>query len=143
MVAGELSYAKVKRALLTPSRDRTSPVGYKLSVIPFANGEPVAGPDNKTAAIDILTNADNSRCPTNCFRPVGIAFDQQGRLFMSSDATGDIFVVMRDQASQGSTGTTTTSGVPSPTAPPTGTGRRVTYNLWGFLLVLGLSLLAL
>ncbi|KAI4141464.1 MAG: hypothetical protein LQ341_003513 [Variospora aurantia] len=85
------------------SWDRTSPVGYKLSVIPFANGEPVAGPDNKTAAIDILTNADNSRCPTNCFRPVGIAFDQQGRLFMSSDATGDIFVVMRDQASQGST----------------------------------------
>ena len=50
------------------SWDRTAPVGYKLSVVPFANGQPVAASDNKTAAIDVLTNADNSKCPDSCFR---------------------------------------------------------------------------
>ncbi|KAL8903440.1 MAG: hypothetical protein Q9207_003929 [Kuettlingeria erythrocarpa] len=116
------------------SWDRTHPIGYKLSVIPFANGEPVAASDNKTAATDILTNADNSKCPSNCFRPVGIAFDQQGRLFMSSDATGEIYVVRKDQASQG--GTTTNGAPPSPTTSPSGTGRHAaTYSVWGFALI--------
>ena len=114
-------------------RDRTNPVGYKLSVVPFANGEPVAGPDNKTAASDILTNADNSRCPQNCFRPVGIAFDQQGRLFMSSDATGEIYVVVRDQTSPSST-TTSTSGASTPTTSPSGTSRYIASSLWVFVL---------
>ncbi|KAL8719371.1 MAG: hypothetical protein Q9225_003628 [Loekoesia sp. 1 TL-2023] len=117
------------------SWDRTNPVGYKLSVIPFANGEPVPAPDNKTAAVDVLTNADNSKCPQNCFRPVGIAFDQQGRLFMSSDATGEIYVVVRDQASQGNTGTST-SGAPTPTTSPSGTGRYTARSTWGFVLSL-------
>ncbi|KAL8754545.1 MAG: hypothetical protein Q9199_004276 [Rusavskia elegans] len=99
------------------SWDRTSPAGYKLSVIPFANGEPVAGPDNKTAASDVLTNADNSKCPRGCFRPVGIAFDQQGRLFMSSDSTGEIYVLVRDQTSRGSTGNTSGNGAtPTPSS---------------------------
>ncbi len=116
-------------------RDRTHPVGYKLSVIPFANGEPVAASDNKTAATDILTNADNSKCPSNCFRPVGMAFDQQGRLFMSSDATGEIYVVRKEQASQG--GTATNGAPPPPTTSPSGTGRyTVTYSIWGFALIL-------
>lgn len=122
-------------------RDRTDPVGYKLSVIPFANGEPVAASDNKTAATDILTNADNSQCPSNCFRPVGIAFDQQGRLFMSSDATGEIYVVRRDQASQG--GTATNSAPPPTTTSPSGTGRYATYSIWGFALILMSSLIVL
>ncbi|KAL8780705.1 MAG: hypothetical protein Q9213_006351 [Squamulea squamosa] len=91
------------------SWDRTNPVGYKLSVIPFANGEPVAAPDNKTAAIDVLVNTDNSKCPRGCFRPVGIAFDQHGRLFISSDSTGEIYVVVKDQTPQGTTGSTSGS----------------------------------
>lgn len=65
-------------------------------MIPFSNGEPLARPDSKTATTDILTNQDNSVCPTHCFRPVGIAFDNQGRLFMSSDATGEIYVIERE-----------------------------------------------
>ncbi len=77
------------------SWDRTDPSGYKLSVIPFANGEPVAAADNNTAYTDIFTNADNSACPDNCFKPVGIAIDKKGRLFMSSDATGEIYVLAR------------------------------------------------
>ncbi|KAL8841663.1 MAG: hypothetical protein Q9176_003058 [Flavoplaca citrina] len=96
------------------SWDRTSPVGYKLSVIPFANGEPVAAPDNKTAASDVFVNVDNSKCPRGCFRPVGIAFDRQGRLFMSSDSTGEIYVLVRDQASQGSTGSTSGDAATTP-----------------------------
>lgn len=100
--------------LIDMFRDRTNPVGYKLSVIPFANGEPVAAPDNTTSTSDVLANADNAKCPDNCFRPVGIAFDGQGRLFMSSDATGEIYVVVRSQDFQGTAGTSS-SGASSPT----------------------------
>ena len=100
-------------------RDRTDPVGYKLSVIPFENGEPVAASDNNTAATDILANPDNSICrkdsPGNCLRPVGIAFDSHGRLFMSSDDTGEIYVVIKDQSSRTSS-TTTTGSSPSATS---------------------------
>jgi hypothetical protein len=64
-------------------------------MVPFENGEPVAAPDNTTAAIDIFSNVDNKACPDNCFRPTGLAFDSQGRLFMSSDATGEIYVIAR------------------------------------------------
>lgn len=45
-----------------------------------------------------MWNADNSNCPGKCFRPVGLALDSgaqggKNRLFMTSDATGEIFVV--------------------------------------------------
>lgn len=54
--------------------------------------------------IDVLANADESICPDHCFRPVGVAFDDQGRLFMSSDASGEIYVVVRDETANGSSG---------------------------------------
>ncbi|MCJ1483522.1 hypothetical protein MMC06_003690 [Schaereria dolodes] len=92
------------------SWDRTDPVGYKMSLIPFQDGEPVAASDSNTATTDIFANADISKCPDNCFRPVGIAFDSQGRLFVSSDASGEIYVIMRDETYNGSS---TTSG-PAP-----------------------------
>lgn len=82
-------------------------------MVPFENGNPIANPENKTAAVDVLANADNSACPKNCFRPVGIAFDGHGRLFLSSDATGEIYVVTKAQASTPTDGITTT---PSPSA---------------------------
>lgn len=68
-------------------------------MVPFENGEPVAGSDNTTAALDIFANADNDACPDNCFRPTGLAFDTQGRLFMSSDSTGEIYVIARESTS--------------------------------------------
>ena len=83
------------------SWDRSDPSGYKLSMIPFANGEPVAKADNATSYIDIFANADNSVCPQNCFRPVGIAIDGQGRMFMSSDASGELYVITREQSKNG------------------------------------------
>ena len=89
-----IGHFSLKGATLIPQRSS--------QVIPFTNGEPVAASDNDTATIDILANADNSVCPDHCFRPVGIAFDDQGRLFMSSDASGEIYVVVRDETANGS-----------------------------------------
>lgn len=41
----------------------------------------------------LLWNADNAKCPKGCFRPVGLAVDGPDRVFMTSDATGEVFVV--------------------------------------------------
>jgi hypothetical protein len=71
-----------------------------------------------TAAIDIVSNPDVTRCPDECFRPVGLAWDGKGRLFMTSDSTGEIYVVVR--ADGGSTDDANPStGLPS---APSGTG---------------------
>jgi hypothetical protein len=107
---------KMNLKLLTDCRDRTNPIGYKLSVIPFSNGEPVAASVNNTATIDILANQNNSVCPSQCFRPVGLAFDSQGRLFMSSDATGEIYVVVKE-GSTSATQTGAKTGTQTGSAP--------------------------
>jgi glucose/arabinose dehydrogenase len=92
------------------SWDRTDPSGYKVSTIQFADGEPVAAANSNTSYTDIFTNADNSACPGSCFRPVSMAFDSQGRMFVSSDASGEIYVVTRDEASNGISGGSASSG---------------------------------
>lgn len=58
----------------------------------------MAPPTSNTSYTDIFTNADNSKCPGACFRPVGMTFDRQGRLFVSSDASGEIYVLVADAA---------------------------------------------
>lgn len=101
------------------SWDRTQPVGYKVSVVQFRNGSPVAPSNSTTAAVDIITNMDNSVCPNNCFRPVGLAIDNQGRIFMSSDASGEIYLITKvDAAAANSTisGTSTSGSGASPTS---------------------------
>jgi hypothetical protein len=72
-------------------------VGYRISSIAFdaARGEPIAAPDSNNALADVLTNQDTTACPDRCFRPVGLAFDSAGRLWMSSDSTGEIYVLQR------------------------------------------------
>lgn len=71
-------------------------------------GTPVAPSDSNSATSDVLSNADLSRCPDSCFRPVGLAWDGQGRLFMSSDSTGEIYVLQRfEMSATGCTGTAT------------------------------------
>ena len=111
------------------SWDRTDPVGYKLSVIAFANGEPVAASDNKTAVVDVFSNSDNSLCPDHCFRPVGIAFDKSGRLFMSSDGTGEIYVVVREEEHTVGTPTFTSSASGSTSgSKPTQSGAASPYS---------------
>lgn len=43
-----------------------------------------------------MVNADVTTCYNDdCFRPVGLAWDKKGRLFMSSDQTGEIYVITR------------------------------------------------
>lgn len=59
-----------------------------------------------------MTNADNSKCPDSCFRPVGLALDDQGRIFMSSDATGEIYILAKTNAnSSASSSTKKSAGV--------------------------------
>lgn len=99
------------------SWDRTDPVGYKLSLVQFENGEPVDPSTSTTAAVDILANQNLSACPDNCFRPVGLAFDSQGRVFMSSDASGEIYMITRTSAENN----TTPSGLPTTSASGTST----------------------
>ncbi|KAI0133576.1 hypothetical protein BJ170DRAFT_166634 [Xylariales sp. AK1849] len=90
------------------SWDRDDPAGYKLSSVAFANGQPVEPTTSTESLRDILSNADNSACPDSCFRPVGLALDSQGRLFMSSDSTGEIYVLV--QAEMTAVGDPTASG---------------------------------
>jgi len=105
------------------SWDRTDPAGYKLSVVEFANGDAVEPSDSLTAAVDIMSNPDNSACPAGCFRPVGLAFDSQGRLFMSSDSTGEIYAILRaDGNSTSSVGSNATGTIPSQTSSGGGSG---------------------
>lgn len=106
------------------SWDRTGAVGYKLSVVRFADGQPVAPSSSTNATADVLSNADLSKCPDGCFRPVGLAWDGQGRLFLSSDATGEIYVLQQAEISTsggggGETPTSSSSGtLVTPTTSP-------------------------
>jgi hypothetical protein len=86
------------------SWNRDNPAGYKLSVVSFVDGKPVEPADSTTAAADILSNPDNSKCPGSCFRPAGLAIDGDDRIFMSSDATGEIYVLRRVEMSATGTG---------------------------------------
>lgn len=105
------------------SWDRSDPVGYKVSSIAWnvTSGEPVASSDSTNSLIDIMTNGDASKCPSSCFRPVGLAMDSKGRIFVSSDATGEIWVLAKtNSTSTGGTGTQTGTASPTPTGQSTG-----------------------
>lgn len=105
------------------SWNREEPIGYKLSFVQFdGNGSPVAPANSTTAAIDIVSNPDLSACPGSCFRPVGLAWDTQGRLFMSSDSTGEIFVVTREDGSGVADVSEAADAANGASASPTGSG---------------------
>lgn len=137
------------------SWDRTGAVGYKLATLGFApaTGQPTATADSTDAAADILSNADLARCPDACFRPVGLAWDSQGRLFLSSDATGEIYVLQRaevtatggtmpaNSSSSSSSGGTLVTSTSSPNhAPPSTRSRLGGEALWMSCLAVALSL---
>merc|ERR1711939_119546 len=97
------------------------PVGYKLSLVEFSeDGEPVDEATSRTAATDIFANEDVSRCAADCFRPVAMAIDQQGRIFMSSDSTGEIYMIARDEgaSSTGASPTSSSTSTSSDNAAP-------------------------
>jgi hypothetical protein len=107
--------------MLTVYRNRDEPIGYKLSYIAFDGaGSPVENSTSTTSTVDILTNPDLSQCPENCVRPVSVAWDSEGRLFMTSDATGEIWLVEREDggsANDASPGAGLPSGTTGGTQP--------------------------
>lgn len=93
----------MRRLLLTShtkkkSGNRQPAIGYKLGIVNFANGQPTEPSTSTTALVDIMTNQNVGSCPNQCFRPVGVAIDAVGRVFMSSDTTGEIYVLTRPAA---------------------------------------------
>lgn len=98
MAAGEFSTHPInvcssRRILTHTARDRQPPDGYRLSRVDFKNGQPLQPANSTNPAINILTNADNTKCPNGCFRPSGLAWDSKNRLYMASDSTGEVFVI--------------------------------------------------
>lgn len=77
------------------SWNKSPPDGYRVSRVAMdpKTGQPVADVTNTNAAENIMYNADNSVCPDKCFRPVGLAWSPSGQLFVSSDATNEIWVI--------------------------------------------------
>jgi hypothetical protein len=61
--------------------------------VDFKDGQPVHDTTSKTAQIPVMENGNIGGCPGNCFRPVGLSFDNKGRLFVSSDSSGEIYVI--------------------------------------------------
>ena len=87
--------AEIERLTFMALDSSSPPAGYRLASIAFepSEGSPVAMKSSTTAAVDVLTNRDISQCPNECFRPVGLAWDARERLWMSSDTTGEIFIL--------------------------------------------------
>ncbi|KAL7954260.1 hypothetical protein V8C34DRAFT_29314 [Trichoderma compactum] len=78
------------------SWNRNEATGYRIVSLAFgSDGQPTAPQNSTNAVTDIIANADLSNCPGQCFRPVGLAWDSADRLWFSSDATGEIFVLER------------------------------------------------
>lgn len=89
------------------SWNRSPVTGFKLVAVPFTKGNdglytPVAPLSSSTGAVDIFWNPNVERCTgggpsfsSGCFRPAGLAFDTQGRLFMTSDTStnGELWIL--------------------------------------------------
>ncbi|KAL8403075.1 hypothetical protein RB594_008361 [Gaeumannomyces avenae] len=67
--------------------------GYRVMRFDFKDGQPVETPQSTTASIPVMENTNVGACPGACFRPVGLDFDKKGRLFVSSDSSGEIYVI--------------------------------------------------
>jgi glucose/arabinose dehydrogenase len=135
------------------SWNREQPTGYSLVVVEFANGNPVEPSTSTTAARSVLFMEDASPCnggDGTCLRPVGLAWDAQGRLFMTSDGTGELWVVTRTDGSPTSgAGSNATGTIPEErgTETSSGSGSGVTGSAslmsWGALpLAVGFCMLA-
>ncbi|KAK7453287.1 hypothetical protein VKT23_011962 [Stygiomarasmius scandens] len=72
------------------SFDRDPPTGYGVVQVPF----PLTGTPSSGLGYDFLVQATNlNTCPGTCIRPVGLAFGIDGKLYVSSDSSGEIFVI--------------------------------------------------
>ena len=48
----------------------------------------------------VVEAPDVTACPDGCIRPVGLLFDQAGRLFVTSDTTGEVSPMNPDLAEE-------------------------------------------
>ncbi|KAF2120710.1 soluble quino protein glucose/sorbosone dehydrogenase [Lophiotrema nucula] len=72
------------------------PVGYSVSVVKFgADGQPTEPSTSTSALSPIIGNSNTTACPGSCFRPAGLAWDAKGRLYFTSDNTGEIYVLVK------------------------------------------------
>lgn len=65
---------------------------------------PSAAGDSRDSTTDILSTPDLGNCPDDCFRPVGMTWDSEGRLWFASDSTGEVFVMQKSKGSGGGGG---------------------------------------
>ncbi|KAH9990900.1 hypothetical protein F4779DRAFT_251330 [Xylariaceae sp. FL0662B] len=81
------------------SWNRQPPTGYKIVAVPFTKDSdeaytPVALASSTSGYIDVFYPPDESKCSaSSCARPVGLAFDSVGRLYMTSDTSGELFLL--------------------------------------------------
>ncbi|TFK32758.1 hypothetical protein BDQ12DRAFT_701066 [Crucibulum laeve] len=135
------------------SWDRNPPQGYKVVVVPgkvSASGEwsPSAASLAATKAnyVDLLKNVDETKCQSGCFRPVGLVWSPNGEnLYVSSDASGEVFLLKRNggpivttttaststSITTSTTSTSTTTIITTTTSTTTSTAPQPTQTLWG------------
>ncbi|PMD14448.1 hypothetical protein NA56DRAFT_664770 [Hyaloscypha hepaticicola] len=83
-------------SIKTLINDATGPftTGWiRLSVAAFKNGQSADPSTSTTAAVNIMINANNGACPKSCSRPASLAWDSKDSPHMSSDSTGEIFII--------------------------------------------------
>ncbi|KAI0467751.1 soluble quino protein glucose dehydrogenase [Xylaria cf. heliscus] len=81
------------------SWNREPPTGYKVIAVPFTQGPdgsyaPEAASWSIRGSIDVFYPQDETQCSSStCIRPVGLVFDAVGRLYVTSDASGELFLL--------------------------------------------------
>ncbi|XP_006462984.1 hypothetical protein AGABI2DRAFT_224678 [Agaricus bisporus var. bisporus H97] len=72
------------------SFDRTPPTGYGVVHVPYPFGSLSTSP----LGYDFLVQAtDLNTCPGRCIRPAGLVFGRDNRLYVTSDSSGELFVI--------------------------------------------------
>ncbi|KAI8626559.1 soluble quino protein glucose dehydrogenase [Xylariaceae sp. FL1651] len=81
------------------SWDRQPPTGYKVVAVPFAQDPggsyaPTAASWSRRGTIDVFYPPYETQCSSStCIRPVGLVFDALGRLYVTSDTSGEVFLL--------------------------------------------------
>ncbi|KAI0348128.1 hypothetical protein BDW22DRAFT_1350278 [Trametopsis cervina] len=75
------------------SFNRVPPTGYGVVRVPFANSRPIASRFSNSGYSFLVQATNLNTCPGTCIRPVGLVFSSDGRLFVTSDSSGELFVV--------------------------------------------------
>ena len=85
------------------------PAGHKIVLAPFVHGDVAAPPSSPQGPVDFIwtdKSVNLTNCvsevvkgpsATKCIAPVGLAYDEEGTLFWTSDQTGEVFAVTKDK----------------------------------------------